>query len=356
MSRAYAHHHHISNKPPIVVNDNDVLSGRGVNIAHHPGNERFRTLVTTRADETYCTTYSASEKRAVAEEIIKHIHCLDPPGRFLKRDGRGQVSRGLNGPWEELTERECIKKTCQALRDCNRTDRAGYAIGVVPPEDVVKTAEELAKSGLTGKQHAAQAAAASAAAAAAAASATLKRNRDTLALGMVGVPGAPPVSSHPGATANGADGGRVSPSVENAAEWLKKQRTTDGLPNPTFDAGTQAAQAAAAAAAAAVVGGDGLLAPPPLPPHPNPSSSAPAANVSPAPVGNGIPQPTYQPDPQAAAAAAQYPIPNDILSPPSAVPPPAPVPGPAPVAPPYNPMENLNPEDVNPGPLNITEL
>jgi hypothetical protein len=145
-------------KPPIVVTDNDVLSGRGVNIAAHPGNERFRTLVTTRADESYCEAYSATEKKAVAEEIVRHISSLDPPGRFLKREGRGQVSRGLNGPWEELSRREAIKKTCQALRDCNRNDRETYAHGVQAPEDVKVVAQELATSGMALKDHAAKAA------------------------------------------------------------------------------------------------------------------------------------------------------------------------------------------------------
>jgi len=132
------------NRPPIVVSDNDVLSGRGVNIAAHPGNERFRTLVTTRADDDYCEGYSAMEKKAVAEEIITHIASLDPPGRFLKREGRGQVSRGLNGPWEELSRKDALKKTCQALRDCNRSDRATYADGVQAPEDVKAVADEIA--------------------------------------------------------------------------------------------------------------------------------------------------------------------------------------------------------------------
>mmetsp|Transcript_40654 Transcript_40654/g.85394 ORF Transcript_40654/g.85394 Transcript_40654/m.85394 type:complete len:427 (-) Transcript_40654:313-1593(-) len=156
MSR-YPPHQQYS-KPPIVVTDNDVLSGRGVNIAAHPGNERFRTLVTTRADASYCETYSATEKKAVAEEIVRHISSLDPPGRFLKREGRGQVSRGLNGPWEELSRREAIKKTCQALRDCNRSDRATYAHGVAAPTDVKAVAEELATSGMALKDRAARAA------------------------------------------------------------------------------------------------------------------------------------------------------------------------------------------------------
>lgn len=147
-----------------------------MNIAHHPGNERFRTLVTGRQDDSYCTSYSATEKRAVAEEIIKHIKSLDPPGRFLKRDGRGQVSRGLKGPWEELTEKEAIKKTCQALRDCNRVDRQGYAAGVAPPQDVMISMKKRAMTGMTGKQHAAAAAAASAAAVAA--NMGMKRGRE----------------------------------------------------------------------------------------------------------------------------------------------------------------------------------
>ena len=131
----------------IVVHDHDVLAGRGVNIALHPGNQRLRTLVTTRADDSFCTSYSATEKKAVAEEIVRHIKQLDPPGRFLKRDGRGQVSRGLSGPWEELTERDAVKKVCQALRDCNRLDRQGYAVGVAMPSDVVQAARHLQDTG-----------------------------------------------------------------------------------------------------------------------------------------------------------------------------------------------------------------
>ena len=78
------------NTPHVIIpTDNDVLCGRGVNIASHPGNERFRTLITTRSDAQYCEIYTATEKRAVAEEIVRHIASLDPPGRFLKREGSG---------------------------------------------------------------------------------------------------------------------------------------------------------------------------------------------------------------------------------------------------------------------------
>ena len=153
----YSTHHPYPGRPCIVVHDNDVLSGRGVNIAQHPGNERFRAMVSTRYDESYCSTYSTSEKRALAEEIITHIKSLDPPGRFLKRAGRSQSTRGLNGPWEELSPQECIKKTCQALRDCNRNDRQGYAAQVSVPVDVRENAEKRSASGLSLKEHAAAA-------------------------------------------------------------------------------------------------------------------------------------------------------------------------------------------------------
>ena len=142
------------------VHKHDVLSGRGVNIAQHLGNERFRTLITSYTDEQYCAKYSVNEKKAAAKQIILHIQSLNPPGRFLKREGKGGVSRGLSGPWEELSDKDAIKKTCQALRDCNRLDRSGYADGVKAPEDVKHVVEIVTKTGLSAKERAAAAAAA----------------------------------------------------------------------------------------------------------------------------------------------------------------------------------------------------
>lgn len=221
---SYPHHHPHYGRPYIQVHDHDVLSGRGVNIAQHPGNERFRSLVNTRQDESYCANFTTSEKRALAEEIIHHIQSLNPPGRFLKRSGRSQCSRGLNGPWEELSHRECIKKTCQALRDCNRQDRQGYAAQVTAPTDVKHSAQERAKTGLTLKEYAAAAVAKASPAAVSSSPYNLsprmidrsyssidqrKRNND--------------------GTTDPYD--RLSPSVEHAAHWLKKQKT-ENAPAP----------------------------------------------------------------------------------------------------------------------------
>jgi len=130
-----------------------VLNGRGVNIAQHPGNQRFRSFIKTRYDATYCATFSTDQKKALAQEVYNHIKSLDPPGRFLKRDGT-QSSRGLEGPWEELDETEAKKKAGQALRDCNRLDRTGYAAQIKAPPDVEQSAEERKLSGLSLKDHA----------------------------------------------------------------------------------------------------------------------------------------------------------------------------------------------------------
>ena len=144
----------------VIVSAHDVLSGRGINIAQHAGNERFRALVNSRYDVNYCRSYSLGEKRAVAEDIIAHITALDPPGRFLKRAGRSKKPvKGLEGPWEELTKEEAIKKTCQALRDCNRHDREGYAAAVSVPEDVQYFTQLRTETGLTKQELAQQVAA-----------------------------------------------------------------------------------------------------------------------------------------------------------------------------------------------------
>ena len=138
----------------IVVHDHDVLNGRGVNIAQHPGNLRFRALVKSHADQNYCSDYSTSAKKALAEEIISHIRNLNPPGRFLKRPARTKKSDVDSGTWEELTEKETLKKACQALRDCNRGDRSEYAKHIDAPEDVQVSKVQRERSGLSNREYA----------------------------------------------------------------------------------------------------------------------------------------------------------------------------------------------------------
>ena len=228
--REYPPSHPFFGRTLIQVHDHDILLGRGVNIAQHPGNERFRALVSARKDDSYCTSFLLSEKRALAEEIVAHIKSLDPPGRFLKRLGRMQGSKGLAGPWEEVPHRECIKKTCQALRDCNRQDRTGYASAVAAPTDVAVSIEERAKSGLSLKQHAA---------AVAAEAARLKQNRNASNMyhayedskhhaelaHVVSLDNelSQALDANPVGEFSLRDD-NVSPTVGLAAQWLKKQR------------------------------------------------------------------------------------------------------------------------------------
>lgn len=138
----------------IEIHDHDVLNGRGVNIAQHPGNLRFRALVKSHADQNYCSEYSTSAKKAIAEEIIQHIRNLNPPGRFLKRPSRVKKGGCGSGQWEELSYRETLKKACQALRDCNRGDRAEYARHIEAPKDVQASKESREQSGLSNREYA----------------------------------------------------------------------------------------------------------------------------------------------------------------------------------------------------------
>lgn len=92
-------------------------------------------------DTSYCELLSSTEKRALASEVIKKIKQLRPPGRFLKKD--------RDGTYTELTEAETLKKTKQALRDCNRPDREGYASQVAVPQGAARrvrlTVQEIAQ-------------------------------------------------------------------------------------------------------------------------------------------------------------------------------------------------------------------
>lgn len=124
-----------------------MLNGRGVKIASHMGNLRFRAQIKQMRDDRYCENFSSSEKKALARIIIDQIKSLNPPGRFLKRHGN-------DGPWIELSKMEAEKKTKQALRDCNRTDRTGYAEQVATPQDVESADERRRNSGLTLQEHA----------------------------------------------------------------------------------------------------------------------------------------------------------------------------------------------------------
>jgi hypothetical protein len=119
------------------IQSNDVLGGRGINIAQHPGNIKFRALVAIFTDKGYCKDCTPQEKKAIAEQIVEFCG-----GRYLMKEG--QV-------WRVANTKDFIKKACQALRDCNRGDRSGYGRGVKVPDEVKKIEKEIFEKNMSVK-------------------------------------------------------------------------------------------------------------------------------------------------------------------------------------------------------------
>jgi len=91
-------------------NENDVLCGRGGRINSHVGNVQFRDIINSRKKEYLAKTTKKLEKAHIAAAIINDIRSMQPPGRFLKEDGK-------TGMWFDIGDAKAIKKTGQALRE-----------------------------------------------------------------------------------------------------------------------------------------------------------------------------------------------------------------------------------------------
>lgn len=114
------------NPGDVIPTNNDIIIGRGAFINRHQGNIQFRSLCYERK-ERFDSSLPAG-KQACALEIVELVKSLG--GRFLIRDPRalqepvpiGDGSyrlppRGLEGPWEEVTNMKACSKTIQVLRD-----------------------------------------------------------------------------------------------------------------------------------------------------------------------------------------------------------------------------------------------
>ena len=88
----------------------DVLFGRGACIASHVGNGFYRRLVWEKKSE-YLATKDLQHKKRIAQDVINHIHGLEPPGRFLQL--ASATSSYYSGPWVEATRERVVEKTCQ---------------------------------------------------------------------------------------------------------------------------------------------------------------------------------------------------------------------------------------------------
>jgi hypothetical protein len=87
--------------------DFDVLCGRGGRTNHHPGNKRYRQVVSDMK-AGYKTIGSKAEKTGLSRAIVDHVYNYG--GRFLKLDRK-------TGKYQVLSVIEGRKKTSQALRE-----------------------------------------------------------------------------------------------------------------------------------------------------------------------------------------------------------------------------------------------
>jgi hypothetical protein len=85
----------------------DILCGRGGKSNNHPGNRRYRQLVSDMKS-SYRRIGSKSAKTDLSRAIVDHVYKYG--GRFLKADT-------LAGRYIILTPDESRKKTSQALRE-----------------------------------------------------------------------------------------------------------------------------------------------------------------------------------------------------------------------------------------------
>jgi hypothetical protein len=86
---------------------NDVLCGRGGRSNHHPGNKRYRQVVSDMK-ASYRNIGSKSAKTDLSKAIVDHV--VNYGGRFLKLDKS-------TGKYIVLSNAEARKKTSQALRE-----------------------------------------------------------------------------------------------------------------------------------------------------------------------------------------------------------------------------------------------
>lgn len=92
----------------IKPHSNDVLCGRGIPIREFPGNKQFRSFVAEQKSNYVFAT--KAEKPSFADALWQRIQELNPPGRFLKQDGK-------TGKWEIIPQKKSFAKIRQAFRE-----------------------------------------------------------------------------------------------------------------------------------------------------------------------------------------------------------------------------------------------
>merc|ERR1712176_307563 len=74
----------------------------------HTGNEKFRRLA--RQESQNYQVASKKGKSSISRMLVKQVRCMDPPGRFLKKNNE-------TGTWEDVGDEIAREKASQVLRD-----------------------------------------------------------------------------------------------------------------------------------------------------------------------------------------------------------------------------------------------
>ncbi|GKY94571.1 hypothetical protein MPSEU_000422700 [Mayamaea pseudoterrestris] len=91
--------------------EKDVLMGRGKRVSEWPGNIYFRQLIASNREKYLVAP--RHEKVTIADQVIHQIHSIG--GRFLKEQDDGPEG------WYEVELERAVEKTCQALREKEKT-------------------------------------------------------------------------------------------------------------------------------------------------------------------------------------------------------------------------------------------
>ena len=86
--------------------ETDIMNGRGGITNHHPGNQRYRRVVSLL--KHFYTTCSSGEKGRISQAIVASIR--EQNGRFLE-------SNPSKGTWFDIGDEKAIEKTSQCLRE-----------------------------------------------------------------------------------------------------------------------------------------------------------------------------------------------------------------------------------------------
>lgn len=102
-----------SNEPIPIPRETDILFGRGGLTNHHPGNKRYRIIVTDhKPDYTHAAKMT---KPRVARRIVYALRHANPPARFLRK--------AKDGMWRDVGDKVASEKTSQALREKSPEER-----------------------------------------------------------------------------------------------------------------------------------------------------------------------------------------------------------------------------------------